>query len=250
MRHGRDLSGPWKHLARRLVGVWCVVVLAVGTSGCVQRRLTVRTNPPGAQVYIDDYDIGTTPVSTSFIYYGTRKIRLVKDGYETLTVDQKISAPWYQYFPLDFVSENVWPGEIRDEQVFDYQLAPQRVVPTELLLERAENLRASQPVGIAPPGTGEIFTSPPPGVAPGTPLLAPSGPQLVPAPTGLAPAPPAGAYPNVPPPPPFSGTPRAPALQMTPGVSPGYVAPAPTSPYPPAFAPTQPMVAPPPVMQP
>jgi len=226
-------------------------VLAIGTSGCVQRRLTVRTNPPGAQVYIDDYDIGTTPVSTSFIYYGTRKIRLVKDGYETLTIDQKISAPWYQYFPLDFVSENVWPGEIRDEKTLDFQLAPQRIVPTELLLERAENLRAtSQPVGIAPPGTGEIFTAPPPGVAPGTPLFVPGGPQLVPAPSGIAPGPPPGAYPSVPAPPPFSGTPRAPALQMAPGVSPGYVVPAPTTPYPPAFAPTQPMYAPPPVMQP
>ena len=54
----------------------------------MQRRLTIRSNPPGALVYVDDYQIGTTPVSTDFVYYGTRKVRLVKSGHETLTVLQ------------------------------------------------------------------------------------------------------------------------------------------------------------------
>ncbi|MCA9103250.1 MAG: PEGA domain-containing protein [Planctomycetales bacterium] len=119
------------------------LVALTATSGCVHRRLTIRTNPPGAAVYVDDFPIGTSPVSTSFIYYGTRKIRLVKDGYETLTVEQKISPPWYQYFPLDFVSENVVPTEIRDERVLDFNLAPQMVVPTDQLIGRAEQLRAN-----------------------------------------------------------------------------------------------------------
>src|ERR1700690_4113146 len=72
-----------------LLLVLAAIVLSLGTSGCVQRRMTIRSNPPGALVYVDDYEIGTTPVSASFTYYGTRKIRLVKDGYETLTVMQK-----------------------------------------------------------------------------------------------------------------------------------------------------------------
>ncbi|MBX3415217.1 MAG: PEGA domain-containing protein [Pirellulales bacterium] len=248
--------------ARRGLLLWCALVLCGSTSGCVQRRLTVRTNPPGAEVYIDNYPIGTSPVSTSFLYYGTRKFRIVKDGYETLTVEQKISPPWYQYFPLDFVSENVWPAEIRDEQTVDFQLTPQRIVPTELILERAENLRAaSHPAVIAPPGTGEIFAPPPaeavptgPIFVPGTQIpMAPGNPQVLPPPTtGLPPGTPLGPYPSVPPPPPFSGTPRAPALQTAPGLPPGYV-PAPTSALPPAFQmppATQPMVAPPPVLAP
>ena len=99
----------------------CVVALlaALTATGCVQRRMTIRSSPPGALAYVDDYQIGTTPVSTDFIYYGTRKIRLVKDGYETLTVRQPFPLPWYQVFPLDFVTENIWPGEIRDERVVD-----------------------------------------------------------------------------------------------------------------------------------
>ena len=78
--------------------------------------MTVRSNPPGALLYVDDYEIGVTPVSTNFTYYGTRKIRLVKDGYETLTVMQSIPPPWYEYVPLDFVSENFVPGQIRDQR--------------------------------------------------------------------------------------------------------------------------------------
>ena len=135
-RHGTRIDG------RRLL-VWAMLASAflVSQSGCVQRRLTVRTNPPGALLYVDDYPIGTTPCSTSFTYYGTRKIRLVKDGYETLTVMQSIPAPWYEWPPIDFFAENCVPGQIRDQQTVDFQLRPQIVVPTDQLLARGEGLR-------------------------------------------------------------------------------------------------------------
>ncbi len=110
-------------------------------SGCVQRRMTVRSNPPGALLYVDDYEIGATPISTNFVYYGNRKMRLVKDGYETLTVIQPIPAPWYQYPPFDFITENFLPGEIRDQRTIDFQLKPQMVVPTDQLISRAEGMR-------------------------------------------------------------------------------------------------------------
>lgn len=109
--------------------------------------MTIRTNPPGALVYVDDYEIGTTPVSHDFTYYGKRKIRLVKDGFETLTLMQSIPPPWYQVPPLDFVSENLVPGEIRDQRTLQYQLTPQMIVPTEQLRQRAENLRRGVAVG-------------------------------------------------------------------------------------------------------
>ena len=117
-----------------LLIVLAAIVLSLGSSGCVQRRMTIRRNPPGARVYVDDYEIGDTPVSASFTYYGTRKIRLVKDGYETLTVMQKFPTPWYEIVPLDFLSENFVPGKVSDRRVLDYQLRPQMVVPTDQLL--------------------------------------------------------------------------------------------------------------------
>jgi hypothetical protein len=144
---------------------WLLLLLAAVVGlGCVQRRLTIRSNPPGALVYIDNYEIGTTPVSTDYIYYGTRKIRIIKDGFETLNVKQWIPPPWYQIIGIDFVAENIIPFEIRDQRTLDFQLSPQVIVPTEQLLSRAENLRrgsrtegyvpppqVSQPTGVAAP---------------------------------------------------------------------------------------------------
>jgi hypothetical protein len=164
---------------------WIVLaaLVSVGLSGCVQRRMMIRTNvdqPTGALVFIDDYEIGTTPISVDFTYYGTRKIRLVKDGYETLTLMQPIPAPWYEIFPLDFFSENLLPGELRDHRTITYQLRPQMVVPPDELLGRAEALRGraqasavpTLPTGRVPPGPAYAppAVSSPGAIAPQTPL--------------------------------------------------------------------------------
>lgn len=104
--------------------------------------MTVRSSPPGALVFIDGQEIGRTPVATQFTYYGTRNIRLVKDGFETISVNQRFPAPWYQVPPLDFVSENLVPQELRDEHVVSFELSPQANVSTDDVLIHAEQLRS------------------------------------------------------------------------------------------------------------
>jgi hypothetical protein len=133
--------------------------------------MTIRSNPPGALVYVDDYQIGTTPVSHDFVYYGTRKIRLVKDGYETLTVRQPFPIPWYEYFPLDFVSENLVPWEIRDERVVDLAMQPAASTPPEVVVARAEQARLS--AGSLPPATPQPVPVVPQPVPVPQPLPAP-----------------------------------------------------------------------------
>ncbi|MBA4019078.1 MAG: hypothetical protein C0483_18070 [Pirellula sp.] len=184
----------------RIIAILLVAELTIAVAssgGCVQRRMTVRTNVPGAQVYVDNYEVGRTPVSTDFIYYGDRTIRLVKDGYETQTVVQPVSAPWYQWPGLDFFAENLWPFEIRDERQFDYQMQPQYVVPTDTLLTRAEDLRRSN---VAPPAATIPANVAPQGIsAPG--MIAPPSfltqPQAAPAasPYGATPQPSLPGYP-------------------------------------------------------
>ncbi len=121
-----------------------LLLLLVSVScGCVRRRLTVRSNPPGALVYVDDQEIGRTPVSTPFTYYGTRKFRLMKDGYETITVNQRFPAPWYEVPPLDFISEILWAREIRDERLVNFELVPQLAVSINDVLSQADKLRSA-----------------------------------------------------------------------------------------------------------
>lgn len=141
-------------------------------SASVTRRLTICTDPPGALVYVDDRPIGVTPVSANFLYYGTRQIRLVKDGYQTLTVMQPIATPWYEIPGIDFFSENLTPGELRDHRTFNYRLVPQSVVSTEILRQRGEELRARASA------SGAVLTTPN-----GTPYRAPNG-RAAPGPPG------------------------------------------------------------------
>ncbi len=172
----------FQHIAAACL-VWLLLVACL--TGCVRRRMTIRTNPPGAVVYVDDYEIGATPVSTNFVHYGTRRIRIAKDGYETLTVEQPIPAPWYQIPPLDFFAETVIPVEIRDHRTLNYQLVPQRVVPPDQLRGRAEDLRAranmaSTAVPASPPAPGPAAAMP--GVAhPGSPVPPAASPAPPPA---------------------------------------------------------------------
>ena len=159
-------------------------------TGCVRRRLMVRSNPPGAMVYVDNQAIGTTPCATDFTYYGTREIRLVKAGYETLTINQPLPAPWYELPPFDFVSENLVPHKIQDYRTASYDLQPQVIVPTEQLIARGEQLRQSTlqgavmpansvvaPGPVLPPGAGQpMFVQP----SLGQPTLAPPQPSVIP----------------------------------------------------------------------
>jgi hypothetical protein len=182
-----------------------LIALAAGsilaTPGCVQRRMTIRSNPPGALVYVDDYQIGTTPISHDFVYYGTRKIRLVKDGYETLTVRQPFPTPWYEYFPLDFVTENVIPWEVRDERVVELAMQPATPAAPEMVVARAEQVRlaagsqpAALPQAVPQPAPQPVVppqlpppqsipapppSLPPPGFGPAQPLPAPAQQPLV-----------------------------------------------------------------------
>jgi len=141
--------------------------------------MTICTNPPGALVYVDDYEIGTTPISHNFTYYGNRKIRLVKDGFETLTLMQPVPTPWYQFPPLDFVTENLIPLEIHDDHTFSYQLSPQAVVPTEQLLQRAEELRRGHLPTVAG-ATSPTFSATATVSEPALPGLEPTPPASLP----------------------------------------------------------------------
>jgi hypothetical protein len=119
------------------------VLTASMSSGCMHRRMTIRTDPPGAKVLVDGEEIGFTPVSMDYTYYGTREITLVKDGYKTRTFNQKVPTPWYQIIPLDFVTDNFALTKINDRREFAYALEPEQVVPSQEVLDRANGLRSN-----------------------------------------------------------------------------------------------------------
>lgn len=152
-------------------------LLTLPSVGCVRRRMTVRTNPPGAVVSVDNQIIGTSPAASSFTFYGTREIRVERDGYRTETIRERLNPPWYQYPPLDFITETLWPLEVRDERVIDIELVPKEMVPVETVIDRAQQLREQSRAGVvtAPPLVGVPAPSGPAVVLPPPQQLPPGG---------------------------------------------------------------------------
>ena len=110
--------------------------------GSVHRRMMIRSDPPGALVLVEGEEKGYTPMAMDFTYYGTRELTLIKDGYETLTVIQKVKTPWYQFVPIDFFSDNLLPFKVTNRHEYTYTLQRQEIVSKRQLLDRANSLRS------------------------------------------------------------------------------------------------------------
>lgn len=148
------------------------LALLVLCSGCVYRRMTVMSDPPGARLFVNNVEVGTTPCNVptnAFVDLGNYKFKLFKDGYEPLEVLQPVPAKWYEYPGIDFFSE-VGPWTVRDLRVFNYQLQPVREKSGDELKQQADEFRQRGSGGVstqpAVPVTGVVPGSPPPGVAP------------------------------------------------------------------------------------
>ena len=119
--------------------------LAIGAAivlgGCVERRLTINTAPPGATVILNDQDIGKSPVTVPFNWYGDYWVRISKDGYETLDTHRKLNAPLHDWFPFDFFAQILYPGRIVDSYEWSFDLATKEYPARDTLIENAQSLR-------------------------------------------------------------------------------------------------------------
>jgi hypothetical protein len=174
------LDGEWvetMNRGKRCSMWWLGVTACAGLlAGCVERRFVIYTDPPGAVAYESGRPLGAAPADDHFVYYGTYHFTLVRDGYQTLQVDECLAPPWYEYPGLDFISENLIPWTIRDVRRFTYQMVPLQVPNTRELLEQGGALR----------GRGQAIQAPPSAsvAAPPAPVPIVPVPPAVPAPPG------------------------------------------------------------------
>jgi hypothetical protein len=120
----------------------CTVLVLYLAGGCVERTLSVQSNPPGALVYLNNEEVGRTPVQRDFLWYGDYEVTLRKDGYQTLKTSKAVIAPFYQWIPLDLISE-LLPIHFKDLHTLTYNLqaAPPDNGNEAALLARAQELR-------------------------------------------------------------------------------------------------------------
>jgi len=112
----------------------------LGSAGCVRRTISITSDPPGALVWVNEREVGRTPVEVEFLYYGTYDVRLRKEGFEPLLTSGDADAPLWDTFPLDLAAEAV-PGEPHSRIAWHYLLVPLDE-DQQSLLERAGSLRA------------------------------------------------------------------------------------------------------------
>jgi hypothetical protein len=153
-RNGKPTAHGSKNKPATMCRILMLIVLLLALNGCVERRLTIVSDPPGALVSVNNRDIGAAPVDVPddlFVYDGAYEIVLRKDGYEPLRVRQELRPPWYLRFPFDFFAEVVWPFRIRYYRELTYQLQLPPAISREQLLQSAQELRSYGQTNLPPP---------------------------------------------------------------------------------------------------
>lgn len=118
----------------------CAVVLCAAT-GCIQRTLRIETDPPGASVWVNGDDAGTTPAEVAFVSYGAVEIFMQMDDHATRKEVVRLRPPWYAVFPIDFATDVLYPGTLHDRKTFGFKLDRLAEPDVEALRSRAEEFR-------------------------------------------------------------------------------------------------------------
>lgn len=109
-------------------------------AGCVKRTISISSNPNGAIVWVNDREVGRTPIKFEFLYYGEYDVRLEREGYEPIMTTVWALAPWWDAPIIDMVAEVVSSAESRI--VWEFDLEPRNDDPA-MLLDRATKLRSA-----------------------------------------------------------------------------------------------------------
>ncbi len=92
-------------------------------------------------MWLNDREVGRTPVDVDFVHYGTYDVRLIKEGYEPLPTFGDAMPPLWDNVGLDLVAELI-PAKFESHFEWHYVLMPANDDRDDLLV-RARELRAT-----------------------------------------------------------------------------------------------------------
>lgn len=120
-----------------------LVACAASLSGCIDRRIVITTEPTDALVYLNDLEVGRTPLEVDFTYFGVYDVRIHKSGFEPLVTSREAEAPLHEWPVVDLVAMAV---PVRKQTIlrWHFELEPESH-DTGALLDRARELGAQLP---------------------------------------------------------------------------------------------------------
>ena len=116
-----------------------LIAAACLACGCVEREITFTSEPQGALVIVSDKEIGRTPVTMPFTWYGDYDIIYRLEGHQTIKTHAKINPPWYEYPPIDLLS-HIAPWTYHDRRYLHYRMTKLTSPTDKELIKRAEIL--------------------------------------------------------------------------------------------------------------
>ena len=122
-----------------------ILITVITLTGCVERKLTINTEPQGALIVLNDEEIGQSPVTVSFNWYGDYDVRISKAGCQTMKTHRQLKGPWYDYFPFDFFAQVINPKRVVDSYEWTFKLEEQKQFTTAELIRNAEELKKQAP---------------------------------------------------------------------------------------------------------
>lgn len=134
-----------------------LLAAAAALPGCLQRTLTITSTPPGALVWVNDVEVGVTPLDIDFTFYGGYDVRLRREGYEPVFEHKKIKAPLREAPVIDLAAEAI-PAKFENHVLWHFDLTPaaERVdlpAAERDVIARASDLRAQVPPAPQPSPT-------------------------------------------------------------------------------------------------
>ncbi len=111
---------------------------------------------------LNDRDIGRTPATVEFTWYGHYDVIYRMDGFEPVLTNVHIDPPLYQRFPIDLFAELVWPWEVLDHhETPTITLVEAQPVDENALIDRARALRDRTILIHTPPDDRATEAAPP-----------------------------------------------------------------------------------------
>jgi PEGA domain len=164
-------------LARLLLAALCLAPL----TGCVERKITIGSDPEGAVVTLNDEEIGRTPITVPFIWYGDYDVVLryeknvgtpqkpeIRRYY--LHTHRYTKTPVFEIIPIDLVAQ-LLPIKFVDHQIWAFPVPEVHEPADDVVIQRARDLKAEldapeplqnkkKPKTPAPPATTAPATAP------------------------------------------------------------------------------------------
>ncbi len=146
----RRMTSPDFVRAGRFVLIAVLVGQFAAMAGCVRRTITITSEPEGALVWLNDREVGRTPVTVDFLYYGRYDVRLQAEGYQPKMTSGRAKAPVWDMVGVDLAAELI-PTEFHSKVEWHYEMEPIDDDPVHVI-DRARRMRDELDPGGPPAG--------------------------------------------------------------------------------------------------